>query len=367
MAKKTNCIILGTRAEYIKTFPLMLEMQKKGIPYIFMHTGQHDLKDLCRVFGTKEPDIVLTEPPKNTTRFYAKTSKAVNWTFGLVFKIKDAVNKIENLEYVYYHGDTITTAAAAIATSKLLNPFKKYKNIHLEAGLRSGDLMEPFPEEISRRIADKFSDILLAVSKRAKNNLLKEGIKGKIIITGNTIIDSAAIALKKAKKVKLPKKFALVTLHRHENIKSKERLEQIISILEHVPITFMLSLHDNTKKQLESHGLLERLKSIKNIKIMENKNYNDFIYMMSKATLILTDGGSMQEESLIFKKPCIILRKATERQEGLDTPINYLSKLDVEEAKKMIDQYLTMKVPKFKNPYGKSGVSKRIVKVLYHK
>ncbi len=342
-------------------------MQEKNIPYIFMHTGQHDLKDLCRVFGTREPDIVLTEPPKKTTRFYAKTTKAINWTFGLVFKIKDEVNKIENLGYVYYHGDTITTAASAIATSKLLNPFKKYKNVHLEAGLRSGDLMEPFPEEISRRIADKFSDVLLAVSERAKNNLKKEGIKGRIIITGNTIVDSADIALKRAKKVKVPKTFALVTLHRHENIKSKERLESIISILEYVPIPFMLSLHDNTKKQLESHGLLGRLKAIKNIRIMENKNYDDFIYLMSKAKLILTDGGSMQEESLIFKKPCILLRKATERQEGLDTPINYLSGLDVEETKKKIDEYLKMKIPKFSNPYGKTGVSAGIVKVLYHK
>lgn len=367
MEKKVSCIILGTKAEYIKTFPLMLEMQRNKIPYIFIHTGQHDLLDLCKIFGTKQPDVVLTSPPKKTTKFYAKTLKAVLWSFGLIFKIKKEVNKIKNLEYVYYHGDTITTAVAAIATSKLFNPFKEYKTVHLEAGLRSGDLTEPFPEEISRKIADGFSDILLAVSNKARNNLKKERIKGKIIIVGNTIVDSAAIALKKAKKIKLPKKYAVVTLHRHENIKSKKRLERIISILENLSIPFMFSLHDNTKKQFQHYGLLDRLKSIKKIKIIENKNYADFIYLISKATLILTDGGSMQEESLIFKKPCILLRKKTERQEGLRTQINYLSELDLEKTKKKIDEYLEMKIPKFENPYGKTGVSKKIIKCLYQK
>jgi UDP-N-acetylglucosamine 2-epimerase (non-hydrolysing) len=360
-----NCFIIGTRAEYIKTFPLMLLMQEKKIDYTFLHTGQHDLKDLCKTFGTKEPDITLTEPPKKTTKFFGKTTKAVLWNIQLVLKIKEEINKIDNIKYVFYHGDTMTTTSAAIASSALLNPSKKWKNVHLEAGLRSENLLEPFPEEISRKIADKFSDILLAVSNRAKENLKNEGVKGKIFVTGNTVIDAAKIALKKAKKQKTPKKFAILTLHRHENIKSKERLERIIQIVESCNIPLFFSLHDNTRKKLEEFDLLKRITKNKNITIMENKNYSDFIYLISKSSLLLTDGGSIQEESLIFNKPCILLRKATERQEGLSTGINYLSNLEVEETKEKLNEYLSIKkIKPFKNPFGEGNISKKILKVI---
>ena len=360
-----NCFIIGTRAEYIKCFPVMLAMQKKRIPYTFIHTGQHDLVDLCKTFKTKQPDIVLSEPPKKTTKFFGKTSKAISWNIQLVFKIKEELNKIKNLKYVFFHGDTMTTTSAAIASSSFTNPSKRWKNVHLEAGLRSGDLLEPFPEEISRKIADRFSDILLAVSDKSKENLEKEGMKGKIFVTGNTVIDSVRIALKKAKKVKTPKKFAILTIHRHENIKSKERLKKILQIVESCPIPILFPLHDNTKNKFEEYGLLSRITQNKNIMITVNQNYPDFIYLISKCSLLLTDGGSIQEESLIFKKPCILLRNATERQEGLDTPINYLSKLNVEETKKKIQEYLKLtKVKKFENPFGKGNISKKVLKVL---
>lgn len=359
-----NCFIIGTRAEYIKTFPLMLEMQKQKTDYFFIHTGQHDLLDLCNTFGTKTPDTILTEPPKKTTKFFGNTTKAIIWNITLVNKIKKELTKIPNLKYVFFHGDTMTTTSAAIASSSLFNPKKSWKNIHIEAGLRSENIFEPFPEEISRKIADKFSDILLAVSNRAKNNLEKEHCKGRIIIVGNTVVDAAKIALKKAKKTKTPKKFAILTLHRHENIKSKERMTKIIEIIESCQIPILFSLHDNTKNKLEEFNLLGKIKGNKNIILMENKNYSDFVYLISKSSLILTDGGSIQEESLIFKKPCILLRKSTERQEGLNTGINYLSELNVKKTKQKIKEYLKMKkIKPFKNPYGEN-VSEKILKVI---
>ena len=366
-----NCFIIGTRAEYIKTFPLMLEMQKRNINYIFIHTGQHELSDLCKTFDTKTPDITLTIPPKKTTKFFGNTAKAIIWNIELVFKIKNELKKINDLKYVFFHGDTMTTASAAIASSSFMNQSKDWKNVHLEAGLRSEDLFEPFPEEISRKIADKFSDVLLAVSERAKQNLKKEGIKGKIIVTGNTVIDSARIALAKSNKnkhQKTPKKYAILTLHRHENIKSKERLADILSIIEACPLPILFPLHDNTKKKLEEFGLLDRLISNKNIILTENQNYPGFIYLVSKASLLLTDGGSIQEESLIFKKPCILLRKATERQEGLETGINYLSRLNVEDTKKKMNEYLKIKkVKDFRNPFGEGDISKKIMDNLQFK
>jgi len=363
-------IIIGTRAELIKTFPVMLELQKRKIPYYFIHTGQHSLGDFCKMFKVKKPDVVLTEEPKKSSKFHARVGKAIFWNMGLVFKIRKELKKIDNLEYVIYHGDTMTTASAAIASSRMFNPFKEYQNVHLEAGLRSENLREPFPEEIARKIADNFSDILLAVSKRAVNNLKGYGNKKRIILVGNTIIDAVDISLKLAKKQKIKPlskdEFALISIHRHENIKNKNRLKAIVEILKSITIPGFFPLHDNTKEKLLQFNLYDELKAIKNIKIIEPVDYINFIYQMSKCSLIVCDGGSMQEESLIFKKPCIILRKATERQEGLETNFQFLSNLEIEKTKDKIKEYLNpkFKIKPFKNPYGKKGLSKKIVEVL---
>ncbi len=361
--------IIGTRAELIKVFPLMIELKNKKIEYYFIHTGQHNLKDLCKKFGIKNPDIVLTTEPKKSSKFNSNQIKAIIWNLNLIFKIKKTLNKLNNLKYVIYHGDTMTTATAAIATSKILNPFKKYQNVHLEAGLRSNNLKEPFPEEISRIIADNYSDILLVPSILAKHNLNKKRNK-KVILTGNTVLDSANFGINLAKKQKFKplsnKKFALITIHRHENIKSKKRMKKIITILSSIKIPAFFAMHDNTLNKIKKFGLYSKLIENENIKIIQPMDYLSFIYQMSKCSLIICDGGSMQEESLIFKKPCIILRMNTERPEGLNTNFQYLSKLDIQKTKEKIKEYLSnnFKIKPFENPYGKIGVSKKIAEML---
>ncbi|HTZ41677.1 MAG TPA: UDP-N-acetylglucosamine 2-epimerase (non-hydrolyzing) [Candidatus Omnitrophota bacterium] len=361
-------IVLGTRAELIKIFPVMRELSNAKIPYYFIHTGQHNLKSLCSAFEVKEPDIILTKEPEKSSKFNAKQIKAGLWIIGLIFKIRKQIKKLKKLEYVLYHGDTMTTATAAVATSRLLNPFKKYKNVHLEAGLRSFDNSEPFPEEISRKFAGFFSDILLAVSDMAELNLSKN--KSKVVKIGNTILDSASIAMKIAEKEGAKplskKKFALVTIHRHENLKSKERMEKIIDILSDIKITTFFAIHDNTIQKLKEFGLYERLSVNPNIKLIAPMDYPSFIYQISQCSLIICDGGSMQEESLIFKKPCILLRKATERQEGLNSNFQFLSKLDVEKTKEKIKEYLSpqFRTAEFNNPYGNVGISKKILEIL---
>jgi len=235
---------------------------------------------------------------------------------------------LKKLEYIIYHGDTITTASAAVASSKLLNPGKKYKSVHLEAGLRSWNNFEPFPEEISRRIVSRFSDVLLSVSEISTKNL-KRLKKPKVLHFGNTIVDSANIALSLAKKRKVKVidkgKFAIVTVHRYENLKSKKRMEKIIDILHLCPIPTYFYMHGNTVEALKKFRLMEKLKSGKNIHILEPSDYVDFIYQTSKCSIIICDGGSMQEESLVFGKPCIILRYSTERPEGLEHHFQFLS------------------------------------------
>lgn len=362
-------IIIGTRAELIKTFPIILELEKKKIPFYFIHTGQHNLGDLCKKFKIKKPDVVLSQEPTKSSKFNSNQSKAILWNLSLIGKIRKELIKLTNLNYVIYHGDTMTTTTASIASSKLLNLNKKYKNVHLEAGLRSFNLFEPFPEEISRKIADFFSDILLVPSEFSKKNV-KNYKNKKIILTGNTVLDSADIALKIAKKEKIKplskERFGLITIHRHENLKNKKRLENIIKILENIEIPCFFAIHDNTLKKLEEFDLLNKLKNNKNIHLIQPLDYISFIYQMSKCSLIICDGGSMQEESLIFKKPCIILRKNTERQEGLKTNFQYLSKLEIKKTKEKIKEYLSLnfKISSFDNPYGKTGLSKKIVEDL---
>ena len=158
-------------------------------------------------------------------------------------------------------------------------------------------------------------------------------------------------------------RFALITIHRHENIKSKERISKIVEIINSISIPIYFSLHDNTKSKLIEFELYNKLKENPNIHFFKNMGYVSFIYQMSKCSLIICDGGSMQEESLIFKKPCVVLRMATERQEGLESNFQYLSKLEVEKTKEKIKEYLSedYNVEDFKNPYGEIGVSKKIV------
>jgi len=362
-------IVIGTRAEFIKTFPVMLELQRRKIPYYFIHTGQHSLGELCKIFSVKNPDVILTEEPKKSSKFNSRQGKAILWNLKLVGKIRKELKMLKNLRYVLYHGDTMTTASAAIASSRLMNPLKKYKNVHLEAGLRSWDNFEPFPEEISRRIVGRFSDILFAPSEDCGKNLEKLK-KKRILIFGNTIVDSAYYALDLAKKKKIKPlnkgKFVLVTVHRHENLKNEKRLEKIVEILLSMEVPTYFAVHDNTLKKLEDFGLLKKLEVNKNIKLIKPMDYVSFICQISKCALIICDGGSMQEESLIFGKPCVILRNSTERPEGLETNFQFLTKLDVEESKTKIKEYLSkdFKIKSYKNPYGEKGLSKKIVEVL---
>ena len=361
-------IVIGTKAELIKCMPIMLELQSQKKDYWFIHTGQHSLKDFCEKFKIKRPDFVLSPAPKKSSKFMSKiTLGTFFWNIKTMLTIRNIIHRIKP-KYVLYHGDTMNTAMAVGASSWVLNPLKKWKTVHLEAGLRSGSLSEPFPEEFIRRVADRFSDLLLAVSTLSENNLRKEKVRGRILNVGNTVLDSAPIAYKMAGKryQREKKKYALINIHRHENLKDKERLKQIVSIIKGIKITALWPIHDNTMHFLKEYGLLKEIKEKNNIRITPLVDYVHFIFLLANSEYLLTDGGSIQEESLIFKKPCIILRKKTERPEGLSTGINFLTNLDVEKTKRIINniEHNIYKTKKFENPYGKEGLSKKIVEIL---
>lgn len=371
MKKQKNgkiAIVIGTKAELIKCMPIMLELQKRKRDYWFIHTGQHSLKGACEEFGIKKPDFILSKEPKISTKFWSKiNAKSLIWFLTIIPKIRRLIKRIKP-KYVIYHGDTMNTIAASIASSKLLNPKKRWENVHLEAGLRSGSLFEPFPEEISRLVSDKFSDILFAVSMKSKKNLEKYEKSKRIILTGNTIVDSSLITYNKSKNKngKNGKNYVLINIHRHENLKSKERMEKIMNILSQIKNKAIWPLHDNTSYYLKKYGLMEKIREMKNLEITPLVSYSEFIVLIANCKYLITDGGSIQEESLVFKKPCILLRKKTERQEGLFTGINFLTELKVNRSKKIIEMIENdkLKIKNFKNPYGERGLSKKIVDIL---
>jgi UDP-N-acetylglucosamine 2-epimerase (non-hydrolysing) len=293
-----------------------------------------------------------------------RTHKAIFWGLTLIPRIRKALNKLQP-DFVFYHGDTLSTAAAALASSTLFGK-KKWLNGHLEAGLRSGNLFEPFPEEISRRIADKCSDLLFAPSKLSAENV--RNLKGEVYMTGNTIVDGINECIKIAKKRRLPRirgKYVVINVHRHENIKSKARMTKIYNIIKEVGLPMIWPLHDNTKKKMKDFGLWEKFNELR-IKFMPLITYVEFLWMLNNAEYLITDGGSIQEESLALKKPCVLLREKTERIEGLDTGLNFLTKLNLDYAKEVIQKIESGKIKekKFVNPYGDGTASKQIVDII---
>jgi len=357
-------IVIGTNAELIKCVPIMKELRSREKDYWFVHTGQHDLRSLCKSFGVKEPDFVLSGEEK-IGKFSSKiTLKTFIWNVKTMLKIRSIIRGLSP-NYVIFHGDTMNTAMAVGATAGVLNPFKKWKTVHLESGLRSGSWKEPLPEEFIRVVADRFSDILLAVSDWSKGNLDKYRHK-KVANVGNTILDSAEIAYEEAKKVHKREKgeYVLINIHRHENLKSRDRMEKIVEIVNSIKSKSIWPIHRVTKKTLEEYGLMEKLKANPKVKITSLTDYHHFIFMVANCKYLVTDGGSIQEESLIFRKPCLILRERTERQEGLSTGLNFIT-MDVEKGKEIIKRLEgNIEIKDFKNPYGEKGVSKKILEIL---
>ncbi len=344
-------VVVGTRAELIKMFPLMRELES----YDFLATGQHDLSYLVERFELPEPRYAFN-PPKLHSRFFGSTVKALLFFKKLVLKLKKEFEK-NKPKLVLYHGDTLSTAAAAVASR-----LAKVKGVHVEAGLRSFDIFEPFPEEISRIIADKSSDLLIAPSKIAYENL--KSYRAKRFLAGNTIVDSAKLALKKSRLKAPEEEYAIAMVHRHENLKSPLRLRKIVEIIELVPIKVYFFYYHHVIARLKELGLYERLEN--KVEFVEALPYPEFLSFLKGSKLILTDGGSIQEESLIFRKPCLILRKKTERIAGLATGLNFLTKLSKAFSEQVIELVLdkSYRAPKFKNPYGEFGVSKKIAKIL---
>jgi len=312
-------IILGTRPEIIKMAPVIRACEQEGLDFQIIHSGQHYSYDMDKIFfeELKLPKPDYTLECSDITLHGAQTG-------AMLPKIEEVLIK-EKPEIVLVEGDTNTVLAGALAASKLTIPIG-----HVEAGLRSFD--RHMPEEINRILTDHCSDLLFAPTEIAKRNLTTEGIPSeKIHLTGNTIVDAVQQNLKLAEEQSEERTddYFLMTVHRQENVDSKESLSRLITELEELvteyeyPIVF--PIHPRTQKRLEEFNLFKHFKKIKGVELIKPQGYLNFLVLMKNARLVLTDSGGLQEEACCLQVPCVTLRENTERPETITVGANRLA------------------------------------------
>jgi UDP-N-acetylglucosamine 2-epimerase (non-hydrolysing) len=364
-------IVLGTRPEIIKMSPVIRECKRLGLDYFILHTGQHYSYNMDRVFFEQ-----LELPDANYNLDVGSGSHGEQ-TGKIITGVERALLK-EKQDVVLVEGDTNTVLAGALAATKLHVSSSRacgghgqspIKVGHVEAGLRSYD--RGMPEEINRVLTDHCSDYLFAPTEKAQDNLLKEGIlKDKIFVTGNTIVDAVyqnlSISEGRINPLNdlelIPKKYFLVTAHRQENVDVKERFEGIIKGLELVADEFgvpvIYPVHPRATKMMNHFKLTAH-----GIEFIEPVDSLSFLQLESRAKLVLTDSGGVQEEACILKVPCVTLRDNTERPETLEVGSNLLAGTNPENILECTKLMLS-NGNNWENPFGDGKAGERIMKLL---
>lgn len=338
-------VFIGTKAQFIKMMPVMHELDRRGVPYNFIDAGQHAAitRDLTQHFGLREPDVFLREESTNIDNIM----QATNWTAKALGQIVLSADTIYQRVFraekgiCLIHGDTLTTMISLLYAKRF-----KLKVAHIEAGLRSYHLLDPFPEEMIRLIAMRYSDILFAPSEWAFDNLRKMQYAAKTIKLGsNTIIDTLRFALKRMNGHKRRSDpYVVVTIHRVETIYSHSRLMMIVRLMERIAMDrkVLFVMHEPTRRRLVHLGLHRRLLENTAIEIVPLQPYFDFIDLLAGAQFVVTDGGSVQEESYYLNLPCLIMRSKTERNEGLEDNA-YLGRFDEDRIKRFLANFSTFR------------------------
>ena len=367
---KKILLIFGTRPEAIKMAPLVKEF--RNFPNTFTTkvcvTAQHrEMLDQVLDFFDIIPDydLDLMKPGQN---LYSLTSIIIE-------SLKSILEQFVP-DYVFVHGDTTTTMAASIASF-----YSGAKVCHVEAGLRTNNKLSPFPEEINRQITGRICDFHFAPTETSKNNLLNENIdKDSILVTGNTVIDALLNSVDKvnenpsklindlSKKIG-NKEVVLVTGHRREN--HGDGFERICNALkkiadDNINRLIIYPVHLNPKVQEPVNRILS---AIDNIVLIDPLAYQDFIWLMNRSKIIITDSGGVQEEAPSLGKPVLVMRDTTERPEALEAGTVLLvgtnENLIVSKALDLLNNEDNfVKMSKLHNPYGDGIASKRIVEFI---
>ena len=374
MTKRKILIVFGTRPEAIKMALLIKEFQKHAeFEVKVCVTAQHrQMLDQVLEFFEIKPDFDLNLM-KQSQDLYDVTSGVLLGMRGIFERYKPDI--------VFVHGDTTTTSAVSLAAF-----YQKIDVAHVEAGLRTHDIYSPFPEEINRQITGLIAKYHFAPTAGAKENLLKEGKSAEnIVVSGNTVIDALFWTIDKIERDAIlrdkilssinfkfhlsHRKFILVTGHRRENfgegfINICEALREIAANNAGVDIVYPVHLNPNVQKPVK-----EILSGLPNIFLMDPLEYDAFVYLMSKAYMIITDSGGIQEEAPSLCKPVLVTRNRTERPEGIEAGCVRLvgTKREniVKEAQKLLnlkDEY--DKMSQSISPYGDGKACRRILDFL---
>ncbi len=390
MEKKTIVFVFGTRPEYIKMLPLIVAAKKDpNINSVVCSTGQHRemLENLYKFFDLRpDVDFRLMKADQNLVNVHSETMTAMN-----------AVIEKYQPNWVVVQGDTTSAHAAAMTAF-----YHKVAVAHVEAGLRTYDINSPFPEEMNRRAISLVAKLHLCPTTDAAANLKRELVdrKSLIVVTGNTGIDALKIVCQKNEGSDFYRnlfneqfsflggdKFILATLHRRENFGSAQReiLEAFLEIVNSRQINVLFPVHPNpsvrkTVNEVFSSELGKKVfwadkdenvnskRGSGNIFLVDPLDYPALVYVMKKCDFLMTDSGGLQEEAPTFGKKILVLRKSTERPEGVSAGFSKLVGTDfnniVNESYELIDRekHWSCNIPL--NPFGDGHSSDRILKML---
>jgi UDP-N-acetylglucosamine 2-epimerase (non-hydrolysing) len=356
---KPVVVVAGTRPEIIKMAPVIRALNKAKIPSVFVQCGQHYDYNMAQQF------IENLELPPPDFSFKIEASSAGAQTAEIMMKMDRLLGQIEP-SILLVEGDTNSVLASALAANKRVIPIG-----HVEAGLRSFDLR--MPEEHNRRLTDHVSEYLFAPTERAKANLLKENVRGRIYLTGNTAIDAVIehlpIAEKKSKiMAKIPfKTFALATTHRAENVDDLSVLESFMNVFSESPIPIVYPIHPRTRKRLQENRMLAKMEALSNVLILPPLGYLDFLVLMKNCRLIITDSGGIQEEATApsTRKPVLVMRLSTERPEAVEAGFAKVVGTDKKEILAAIDEAVRHEVElPYASPFGDGTAGQKIVDVI---
>jgi UDP-N-acetylglucosamine 2-epimerase (non-hydrolysing) len=370
MKKQKFVFVLGTRPEAIKLAPIISEFQKlpeKAEVRIIVTAQHRDILDQVMRFFSLEGDVDLNLMREGQSLF--------DITAGGLQKL-DKVFDDYRPDVVIVQGDTTSAFVGALAGF-----YKKIKVAHVEAGLRSGNKLTPFPEEMNRSLIGRLSDYHFAPTEKAKQNLAEEGIVENVWVVGNPVIDALFLTLQTIKKngekryaellrtVDPSKRIILTTVHRRESFGAS--FENVCHALKELAMDFkdieiVYPVHPNPNIREPAKRILS---NIPGITLLDPLDYPYLIWLMSKSYMILTDSGGIQEEAPSLGKPVLVLRDVTERIEGIQAGTAKLVGTNIEtivaEAGKLLSvphEYKTM--AESRNPYGDGKTSQRIIDIL---
>lgn len=380
---KRVMLVFGTRPEAIKMCPLVKEFQKHSDEFetIVCVTGQHRemLDQVLNIFEVK-PDFDLNIM-KQGQDLYDITARVLTGMRDVFKECKPDV--------VLVHGDTTTSTAAALAAF-----YQQIPVGHVEAGLRTHNIYSPWPEEMNRQITGRIASYNFSPTPLSESNLKEEKAQGEIYVTGNTVIDALHMVVNKLKndeslakeqegilkkagydvnRLADGRKLVLITGHRRENfgegfIHMVTAIKDLQNKYPDVDFVYPMHLNPNVRKPIhEVFG--EDLSNLDNMFFIEPLQYLEFVYLMEKATIVLTDSGGIQEEAPGLGKPVLVMRDTTERPEALASGTVHLVGTDYQ---KIMDEVSTLledenayeKMSKAVNPYGDGKACERIVKIL---